>query len=1068
MVVSRTKSANKDNMQKDVASKDDWINDFKNPPMNYRPVPFWSWNESMEPEIIRYQMNLMAKAGIGGCFVHSRIGLTTPYMSEQWFIAVDAAVKEARQLGQNIWLYDEDKWPSGFSGGAVPLADESFRMKVLVARPVNTVLSDTAQIRPVGKPIAGVQVYIWTASLGHDWFNGACYTDMMNRSAIRCFIDHAYEPYYEHYKKDYGQLICAEFTDEPCTIFRGRLPAGAVPYTDELLNCFHKMHGYYPVEKLYLLFIEQYEAQRFRLDYFRTVNYLFENNFSKQIGQWCSDHKIDLTGHYMCEHGLYEQQAWGVKIMPNYRHQAIPGIDHLGRQIKERITAKQCHSVVNQFGKKRMLTELYGCSGGSMSFEDRLWIASQQICLGANLLNPHLSLYTMAGCRKRDFPPNLFYQQPWWPVNNEIDMPLARLCVAMSQGCYHAEALIVHPQESVLMLWQSKCQVSDSSLIGRNGTWDFEPTADGVKDAIGKLDAQVKAITDTLLNTQHTFDFGDETILASDGEVAIIDSVPHLRVGQMDYPVVILPGLATIAASTMELLNKFQNAGGVVIHCGHKPEFLDGCYSDKLTKWIESVSEVQLSDLPAKVRNSVNQAVELIDCEEANSKTLWCHVRKLEDGKRLVFLTNLHRLREFITKICFAGKWQSVFLLNMWNGKKQQLNCQINDSGLQVEMKFSPAQSYLLLLSTEQCNGEDKKSQILGWPVQSVEIPASAMEIKRLDDNAITLDYARWQENDGQWSSKPMPIIAIQQRLNHLKYNGPLKLRYTVRVKRLSSTKKVHLVAEYPERYVITVNGQIFEYEKLPFWRDIRWLPIDITGMLSEGENVIEMYCENFQHGDAASIKDQKARYGTEIESIYLVGDFSVIGTSTGDKPVSSQWNDFGLPPIDVQCFCEDSFYLTNSQPLLPGDTTVQGLPFYPGRLQLKMWLPDLNKDGNYRIYLNIDNLDGAVADVAVDNRKIGSFVSHPYKIDLTKIRGREITITLYGTLRNLLGPHHHINGELPMVGPEYFAPTFKEKDDVAKNILRWMDGQSKPDWLDRYCMVSFGKVGRVTIESYN
>ena len=33
--------------------------------------------------------------------------------------AVDATIEQARQLGQKVWLYDEDKWPSGFSGGAI-------------------------------------------------------------------------------------------------------------------------------------------------------------------------------------------------------------------------------------------------------------------------------------------------------------------------------------------------------------------------------------------------------------------------------------------------------------------------------------------------------------------------------------------------------------------------------------------------------------------------------------------------------------------------------------------------------------------------------------------------------------------------------------------------------------------------------------------------------------------------------------------------------------------------------------------------------------------------------------
>ena len=68
----------------------------------------------------------------------------------------------------------------------------------------------------------------------------------------------------------------------------------------------------------------------------------------------------------------------------------------LARQIDERITAKHCHSVVNQYAKPRMLSELYGVAGATLTFEDRLWIASQQICLGVNLLNPHLALYTLA------------------------------------------------------------------------------------------------------------------------------------------------------------------------------------------------------------------------------------------------------------------------------------------------------------------------------------------------------------------------------------------------------------------------------------------------------------------------------------------------------------------------------------------------------------------------------------------------------------------------------------------------------------------------------------------------
>jgi hypothetical protein len=1048
-------------------SFDGWLDSFKDPEMIYRPVPFWSWNESMEPEEIKRQIRLMVEAGMGGGFVHSRIGLTTPYLSEEWFKAVDATMEAARQYGQKVWLYDEDKWPSGFSGGTVPLADESFRMKVLIARSVDASLPVATKVEPIGKFVNGMQVYVWTAPLGHDWFNGTCYTDMMSRSAMRCFLDNAYEPYYERYKDDYGDLIFAQFTDEPCTIFRGRLPEGSVPYTDEILTRFEKIHDYDPVEKLHLLFVETPESKRFRLDYFRIVNELFEENFSAQLGQWCQAHNIALTGHYMCEHSLYDQQLWGVKIMPNYRHQSIPGIDNLSRQVNEKVTAKQCHSIVNQYGKERMLSELYGCSGGSLSFEDRLWIASQQICLGVNLLNPHLSLYTMAGCRKRDYPANLFYQQPWWPVNKEIDEPLSRLCVALTQGTYHAEALVIHPQESVQAIWKSRYPSQSDKLLDGYGVWDPEPTDIGVKEAVAELDTQFKAIVDEMLASQRTFDFGDETVLADDGEVIVLDSVPYLKVGLMNYPVVILPGMITIAASTVELLKAFQAAGGLVMCCGQAPQFMDGSISENLNQWISTVAHVSLAELPAKMSSVVMPAVELVASNRVDTKMLWAHIRNLKDGRRLVSLVNLHRMEKLDIAVRFPGQWKSASLLNIWTGEQQQLNCQADDCGLEIEMSFSPTQTHVFLLSKERC--EDKCISIASEKIdQSIPLPKSSWVIERIDDNVITLDYASWKEGQSEWSARPMPVIAIQHRLNDLKYDGPLVLRYPVVVNKLDLDRKVHLVVEYPQRYQICVNGNPVEYAGLPFWRDIRWLPIDITGTLAEGENVIEMRCDHFQHGDLANVEDQMARYGTEIEAIYLIGDFAVMGQPLEEKPVSDHWEEFGLPPIGIQCFA-NQFYLCNQMPLSFGDTTVQGLPFYAGRLQFKTLLPTLDINNDFRVFVRIDQLDGAVAEVLVDGKRIGCFVSHPLKVDITEALsagGHELTIVVYGTLRNLLGPHHHIWGELASIGPGEFLPTFNGQRDIPSSLLEWTNGQKKPvDWSDRYCMVTLGQIGHVSLE---
>ena len=50
-----------------------------------RPVPFWSWNDKLESDECRHQIDLMHGQGIGGFFMHARGGLHTEYLSDVCF-----------------------------------------------------------------------------------------------------------------------------------------------------------------------------------------------------------------------------------------------------------------------------------------------------------------------------------------------------------------------------------------------------------------------------------------------------------------------------------------------------------------------------------------------------------------------------------------------------------------------------------------------------------------------------------------------------------------------------------------------------------------------------------------------------------------------------------------------------------------------------------------------------------------------------------------------------------------------------------------------------------------------
>ncbi|GAI57178.1 unnamed protein product, partial [marine sediment metagenome] len=152
-----------------------------------------------------------------------------------------------------------------------------------------------------------------------------------------------------------------------------------------------------------------------------------------------------FTGHYLEEGDFFSQISCGGAVMPHYEYLPQPGIDILTESITETLTVKQCSSVAHQFDRKRVLSEIYGCSGWDFTFEGQKWVGDWQYALGVNFRCPHLTLYTLRGCRKRDYPPSFNYQNTWWPYYNVVEDYFGRLSLVLSQGEPLREVLLIHP-----------------------------------------------------------------------------------------------------------------------------------------------------------------------------------------------------------------------------------------------------------------------------------------------------------------------------------------------------------------------------------------------------------------------------------------------------------------------------------------------------------------------------------------------------------------------------------------------------------------------------------------------
>ena len=100
---------------------------FRKPTKEYRGVPFWSWNDELKTEELCRQIEELKEMGFGGFLMHPRSGLATPYLSEEFMDMVKTCNEKAKQDDMLCWIYDEDRYPSGFAGGFVT-KEKRFRL----------------------------------------------------------------------------------------------------------------------------------------------------------------------------------------------------------------------------------------------------------------------------------------------------------------------------------------------------------------------------------------------------------------------------------------------------------------------------------------------------------------------------------------------------------------------------------------------------------------------------------------------------------------------------------------------------------------------------------------------------------------------------------------------------------------------------------------------------------------------------------------------------------------------------------------------------------------------------
>lgn len=991
---------------------------FRHPTSEYRAAPFWAWNCDLDDDLLCREIGYMQKMGMGGFHMHTRSGMSVKYLSDRYMDKVRLCVNEARRRNMLAWLYDEDKWPSGFAGGYVTEKEENrqvymlfspcapgaaahtdFAKDILLAR-YAVQLDDGGRLRSYERlsdgegPAGGT---VWYARMVQAvpgaWFHFKGYVDTMNPAAIRDFIRITHEKYRDTLGGDFGTLCPAIFTDEPQMPHKSMLSRSAdlqdmiLPWTPDLERSYTAAYGESLLEKLPEVIWELPEGvslTRYRFHDHTTER--FVSAYCDQIGAWCRENGILMTGHMMDEGSLTSQTRSVGEVMRAYRAFTLPGVDLLcdGHEYN---TLKQTASAAHQQGCPGMISELYGVTNWDFDFKGHKLQGDWQAALGVSVRVPHLYWCSMHGESKRDYPASIGHQSAWWTEYAYIEDHFARVNTLMTRGKPLVRIGVIHPIESY---WIS---------YGPNDLT-------GAKRA--GLDRRFAELTEWLLFETLDFDFICESTLPS-----LRREGPGFRVGEMTYDVVIVPACETIRSTTLDALRTFRSQGGKVIFMGDSPRYMDAVSSSEPASFAQTCTMIPWEKYRLVNELAPFREIRIETGRGLPSDNLICAFRTDGDCRNL-FIS--HVIPENRTappeqehyRIRLNGHW-SVEKYDTLTGDTSHLPAEYEKNTTLLPWSCFNQDSLLLRLapaSADRMKGTGSgELNMRAYGIHMVEEFDLAREpgtesllpppekILLHEDNVCLLDTAEWHTDDDPWEPvEDMLRIGVEAKeklgISTAAVTGaqpwvlpPEEAVHTLTVRSSFRSEieadTVDLALEDFADSQVLFNGERVTPERVHGCFTDDAITRVTIGPLKKGMNTVEV-----RKPLAAS---------SCTENMFILGDF---GVRVSGRKICL------VPPPET---------------LDHGDWTQQGLPFYSGPLTYRYTL-----SGGRKLKLRLGLFSAPCVTLDLDGARVANLSLSPSEADLGMLPEgtHTLDITLYASRINSFGTFHLNDGSVIWFGP--------------------------------------------------
>jgi len=598
---------------------------FLNPPIDCWPHTRWWWpGNAVTKEEITWELEEMYKHGIGGVEIMNFTRVyekgNIPYLSDQFFEMLKHTIKVAKQLGMEVSITFGPGW--NFGGFWLPQEDRSQCMvvssieldgpqifweelprykktpdirgeiqiedipdidkliAVVAGKVINDVIDPTTLIELTQKVIDNS--LSWEVPEGRwrlmaFWLK---YTGQRNLAAdndevVNWCVDHfsreAMERYCDFLGGKFYQAFGEEFVETADSFFCDSFEVATFPnsiyWSDALIDEFYKFKGYDLKRYLPALWWEVGEiSPKIRYDVNHFLHYIGIEAFFKTFLSWCESHGV--KGRIQ-PYGFTTDILEGAGLTHIPEMEVTPGEKDAVPWFDTRIgPRKYVASGAHLYGRNIVSVEAYTFihwEPGRATLEELKIASDGFLCSGANKFYNHGYSYSpereIAPSRVFSAAEYINHQNVWWRYYPLLAKYIARCCYLLRQGDPSPDIAIYSPLAN-----QWTIDVFNTRSWTRNFYWG----------ELGRL----------LIANGYDFDLINDDILQNRAQV--VDG--KIKVGSLEYKVLILPNIQSLPLETMEFICDYAEKGGVVIALERLPEysvgFKDYPFKDKKVKEI--------------------------------------------------------------------------------------------------------------------------------------------------------------------------------------------------------------------------------------------------------------------------------------------------------------------------------------------------------------------------------------------------------------------------------------------------------------------------------------------------